>query len=254
MNYVICCPCQWSLCLWCHALVSNRLQLTSLCLDVSFKDTQEDTGLRDTSEKQMTSSLLCLSSENRAARHLSTWVVSQLRHDVLPEPGEKATWCNWPLDMGGKKKLSAVLRPVNFTRESWSCHVTWCNWPLDSGGGKSVVARCVRNTAHHLEITDINFSVAYVRVAMPVCYVLIIATGHMMLCGKSQDLPLRYYNLDLSVRPSVRLFHISSAVCGPIATKLGRNVRDGTPQELRALVSMATKPLSWYSAKTVLWL
>ncbi len=54
-----------------------------------------------------------------------------------------------------------------------------------------------------------------------------------------------YYNLDLSVRPSVRLFHISSAVYGPIASKLGRIVGDGTLQELRAFVSTATKRFPW---------
>ncbi len=36
-----------------------------------------------------------------------------------------------------------------------------------------------------------------------------------------RDRSTSYYNLDLSVRPSIRLFHISSAVCGPITTKLG---------------------------------
>ncbi len=44
---------------------------------------------------------------------------------------------------------------------------------------------------------------------------------------------------------SVRLFHISSAVCGPIAFKLGRNVGGGTPQELRVFVSMTTERLPW---------
>ncbi len=54
--------------------------------------------------------------------------------------------------------------------------------------------------------------------------------------------------------PSVCLLAIFSGVCGPIAAKLGRNVRDGTAQELRALVSMETESLPWYSTKTVLWL
>ncbi len=58
----------------------------------------------------------------------------------------------------------------------------------------------------------------------------------------------------LSVRPSVRLFHISSAVYGLIEFKLGRNIRHGTAQELRALVSMATKLLSLYSMKIIWWL
>ncbi len=51
---------------------------------------------------------------------------------------------------------------------------------------------------------------------------------------------ISYYNLDL---PSVCLFHISTAVYGPIGTKLGRKVRDGYGIQLKALVSMTTNLL-----------
>ena len=54
--------------------------------------------------------------------------------------------------------------------------------------------------------------------------------------------------------PSVRLLPIYSADFRPIAAKLGTKVGDGTPQELRALVTMETEPLPWYLTKTALWL
>ncbi len=62
-----------------------------------------------------------------------------------------------------------------------------------------------------------------------------------------------YYNLDLSVHLSVCLSANYSTVFGPIDPKLGRKVRDSTEQNLRALVSMATRPLPRYSIKTVLY-
>ena len=39
----------------------------------------------------------------------------------------------------------------------------------------------------------------------------------------------------------------------PIGTKLGRKVEGVCEKELRALVSIATKVLSWYSIKTALY-
>ncbi len=57
------------------------------------------------------------------------------------------------------------------------------------------------------------------------------------------------YHTIIWICPSVRLLPIYSVVFGQIATELGRKVGEGTPQELRALVSMETQPLSWYSKK-----
>ncbi len=74
--------------------------------------------------------------------------------------------------------------------------------------------------------------------------VLLLYLPHYLILYLSSVI-ISYYNLDLSVRPSVRLFHISSAVYGPIPSKLGRNVRHRTVQELRSLVSMTTKWLPW---------
>ena len=62
----------------------------------------------------------------------------------------------------------------------------------------------------------------------------------------------QYNHTIIWICSSVRLLPIYSAVSGPIATKLGRKVGDGTPQELRTLVSMENEPLPRYSTKTVL--
>ena len=59
-----------------------------------------------------------------------------------------------------------------------------------------------------------------------------------------------YYNLSLA---SVCPLNYYSVILGPIGTKLGRKVRGLWEKGLKLLVSMATKPLPWYSIKTVLF-